>query len=133
LSFLPISLFRDRRACRHSATEKRNVKVTISPPVGGKRRPWFILIRRYRVELANRRHIYELSPTRIQHNERPASGDRGRLHAKTAVIDQSTVYIGSVISIRDPRARTPEAWTFARVRTWKAVRVINISKLQSLY
>ena len=45
---------------------------------------------RYRVELLrNGVDIYELSPTRIQHNERlrlPGASP-GRLHAKTAVID----------------------------------------------
>ncbi len=60
---------------------------------------------RYRVALLRTGiDIYELSPTRIQRNERfslPGSS-LGRLHAKLAAIDQSTVYIGSVNL--DPRS-----------------------------
>jgi putative cardiolipin synthase len=81
--------------------------------------------------------IYELSPTRIQHNERlrlPGSS-LGRLHAKMAVIDQSTVYIGSVNL--DPRSESTntELGLFARCPELakEVIRVINISKLQSSY
>jgi putative cardiolipin synthase len=93
---------------------------------------------RYRVELLRTGvDLYELSPTRIQHNERftlPGSS-LGRLHAKVAVIDQSTVYIGSVNL--DPRSDSTntELGLFARCPELakEVTRVINISKLQSSY
>jgi putative cardiolipin synthase len=59
----------------------------------------------------------------------------GRLHAKTAVIDQSTVYIGSVNL--DPRSESTntELGLFARCPELakEVIRVIDISKLQSSY
>ena len=93
---------------------------------------------RYRMELLRTGiDIYELSPTRIQHNERlllPGTS-LGRLHAKTAVIDQSMVYIGSVNL--DPRSESvnTELGLFARCPELakEVIRVINISKLQSSY
>jgi len=93
---------------------------------------------RYRVELLrNGVDIYELSPTRIQHNERLMlpGASLGRLHAKTAVIDQTMVYIGSVNL--DPRSDSTntELGLFARCPELakEVIRVINISKLQSSY
>ena len=81
--------------------------------------------------------LYELSPTRIQHNERlllPGTS-LGRLHAKTAVIDQSTVYIGSMNL--DPRSESTntELGILAECPELakEVIRVINISKLQSSY
>jgi putative cardiolipin synthase len=83
--------------------------------------------------------LYELSPTRVLQNKRldlaVPGASVGRLHAKTAVIDQSIVFIGSMNL--DPRSdstntelgviiRSPE---FAR----EVLRVIHISKLQSAY
>jgi putative cardiolipin synthase len=93
---------------------------------------------RYRVELLRAGiDLYELSPTRIQHNDRfrlPGSS-LGRLHAKTAVMDRSTVYIGSVNL--DPRSENEntELGLFARCPELakEVLRVINISKLQSSY
>jgi len=93
---------------------------------------------RYRVELLRTGvEIYELSPTRIQHNERLKlpGASLGRLHAKAAVIDQSAVYIGSVNL--DPRSDSTntELGLFARCPELakEVIRVINISKLQSSY
>jgi len=93
---------------------------------------------RYRVELLRTGvDLYELSPTRIQHNERLNLPGKslGRLHAKTAVIDQSSVYIGSVNL--DPRSDSTntELGLFARCPELakEVIRVINISKLQSSY
>jgi cardiolipin synthase C len=93
---------------------------------------------RYRVELLRTGvDIYELSPTRIQHNERLMlpGASLGRLHAKMAAIDQSTVYIGSVNL--DPRSESTntELGLFARCPELakEVIRVINISKLQSSY
>jgi putative cardiolipin synthase len=93
---------------------------------------------RYRVALLRTGiDIYELSPTRIQHNERLMlpGASLGRLHAKTAVIDQAMVYIGSVNL--DPRSESTntELGLFARCPELakEVIRVINISKLQSSY
>jgi len=59
----------------------------------------------------------------------------GRLHAKTAVINQAMVYIGSVNL--DPRSESTntELGRFARCPELakEVIRVINISKLQSSY
>jgi cardiolipin synthase C len=93
---------------------------------------------RYRLQLLRTGvDIYELSPTRIQQNERLLlpSASIGRLHAKTAVIDQTMVYIGSVNL--DPRSDSTntELGIFARCPELakEVIRVINISKLQSSY
>jgi cardiolipin synthase C len=93
---------------------------------------------RYRVELLRSGvDLYELSPTRIRKNERLAlpGSSLGRLHAKTAVIDQSTVYIGSMNL--DPRSESTntELGMLADCPELakEVIRVINISKLQSSY
>lgn len=93
---------------------------------------------RYRVELLRTGvDLYELSPTRIRHNERLQLPGQslGRLHAKTAVIDQSMVYIGSMNL--DPRSESTntELGIFAECPELarEVIRVINISKLQSSY
>jgi putative cardiolipin synthase len=93
---------------------------------------------RYRVGLLRTGvDLYELSPTRIQHNERLMlpGASLGRLHAKTAVIDQSMVYMGSMNL--DPRSESTntELGIFAECPELakEVIRVINISKLQSSY
>ncbi len=93
---------------------------------------------RYRVDLLRTGvDLYELSPTRIRHNERLQLPGQslGRLHAKTAVIDQSTVYIGSMNL--DPRSESTntELGILADCPELakEVIRVINISKLQSSY
>jgi cardiolipin synthase C len=93
---------------------------------------------RYRVELLRTGvDLYELSPTRIRHNERLSLPGQslGRLHAKTAVIDQSTVYLGSMNL--DPRSESTntELGMLAECPELakEVIRVINISKLQSSY
>jgi putative cardiolipin synthase len=93
---------------------------------------------RYRVALLRTGvDLYELSPTRTKHNKRLMlpGASLGRLHAKTAVIDQSTVYIGSVNL--DPRSESTntELGLFARCPELakEVIRVINISQLQSSY
>ena len=93
---------------------------------------------RYRVELLRTGvELYELSPTRARLNERlmlPGMS-LGSLHAKAAVIDQSSVYIGSVNL--DPRSDSTntELGLFARCQELakEVIRVINITKLQSSY
>ncbi|MEO8753045.1 MAG: phospholipase D-like domain-containing protein, partial [Casimicrobiaceae bacterium] len=81
--------------------------------------------------------LYELSPTRIQRNDRlmlPGTSV-GRLHAKTAVIDQSTVFIGS--TNLDPRSESTntELGLVAECPelALEVIRVIDISKLRSAY
>ena len=119
---------------------KRNIKVTIlTNSLAANDVPLVHTgYARYRVELLrNGVDIYELSPTRIQHNKRLMlpGASLGRLHAKTAVIDQSMVYIGSVNL--DPRSESTntELGLFARCPELakEVIRVINISKLQSSY
>jgi putative cardiolipin synthase len=93
---------------------------------------------RYRVELLKSGvELYELSPTRIKHNKRLMlpGVSLGRLHAKTVVIDRTTVFIGSMNL--DPRSASKntevgiiaEAPQLAR----EVLEVIKISKLQSSY
>jgi putative cardiolipin synthase len=119
---------------------KRNVKVTIlTNSFAANDEPLAHTgYARYRIGLLRTGiDIYELSPTRVQHNERLnlPGASLGRLHAKTAVIDQSTVYIGSVNL--DPRSENlnTELGLFARCPELakEVIRVINISKLQSSY
>ena len=119
---------------------KRNIKVTIltNSFASNDEAAGACGYARYRVELLRTGiDIYELSPTRIQRNERLMlpGASLGRLHAKTAVIDQSAVYIGSVNL--DPRSESlnTELGIFARCPELarEVIRVINISKLQSSY
>ena len=83
--------------------------------------------------------LYELSPTRVLQNKRldlaiPGTS-LGRLHAKTAVIDRTIVFVGSMNL--DPRSDSTntelgvivDSPEFAR----EVLRVIHISKLQSAY
>ena len=93
---------------------------------------------RYRVELLRTGvDLYELSPTRIRRDEqlRFPGTSLGRLHAKTAVIDKSMVYIGSVNL--DPRSENTntELGLFARCPglAHELTNVINISKLEGFY
>jgi putative cardiolipin synthase len=120
--------------------KKRNVKVTIlTNSFAANDEPLVHAgYARYRVELLRTGvELYELSPTRTQRNERlmlPAAS-LGRLHAKTAVIDQSTVYIGSVNL--DPRSESTntELGLFAKCPELakELIRVLNVSRLRSSY
>jgi putative cardiolipin synthase len=95
---------------------------------------------RYRPELLRAGvDLYELSPTRVLLNQRldvaiPGTS-LGRLHAKTAVIDGSIVFIGSMNL--DPRSDSINTELGVIVRSPElaneVLRVINISKLQSAY
>ncbi len=119
---------------------KRNVKVTIlTNSLGSNDEP---LVHsgyaRYRVELLKSGvDLYELSSKGIQQNKRlmfPGMS-LGRLHAKTAVIDRSLVFIGSMNL--DPRSATKntelgiiaESPQLAK----EVLRIVHISKLQSAY
>ncbi len=93
---------------------------------------------RYRSDLL--RHgvdLYELSPTRSQKNKRLMlpGASRGRLHAKTAVIDRQWVFIGSMNL--DPRSASRNTELGMLVDSpdlaKEVLRVIHISKLQSAY
>ena len=81
--------------------------------------------------------LYELSPTRILRNKRLMfpGASLGRLHAKTAVIDRSIVFIGSMNL--DPRSasKNTELGIIAECPPLakEVIRVIHISKLQSAY
>ena len=93
---------------------------------------------RYRVAMLNAGvDLYELSPTRIQRNRRLGflGSSTGRLHAKTAVIDRSLVFIGSMNL--DPRSATKNTELGMIVDSpelaKEVLRVIHISKLQSAY
>ena len=121
---------------------KRDVKVTIlTNSLASNDEPLVhIGYARYRPELLRAGvDLYELSPTRVLQNKRLdlaiPGASLGRLHAKTAVIDGSIAFIGSMNL--DPRSdstntelgviiRSPE---FAR----EVLRVIHISRLQSAY
>jgi putative cardiolipin synthase len=93
---------------------------------------------RYRVDLMKTGvDLYELSPTRIVRNKRLMlpGASLGRLHAKTAIIDRSTVFIGSMNL--DPRSasKNTELGIIAECPQLakEVIRVIHISKLQSAY
>ena len=93
---------------------------------------------RYRVDLLKTGvDLYELSPTRIVRNKRLMlpGASVGRLHAKTAVIDRSIVFIGSMNL--DPRSasKNTELGIIADCPQLarEVIRVIHISKLQSAY
>lgn len=93
---------------------------------------------RYREELLRSGvDLYELSPTRIQNNKRLMlpGASKGRLHAKTAVIDGSLVFIGSMNL--DPRSANKNTELGVIVESpelaREVLRVIHISKLQSAY
>ena len=119
---------------------KRNVKVTIlTNSLAANDEPLVHTgYARYRVELLTTGvDLYELSPTRIQRNKRLMlpGASLGRLHAKTAVIDRSMVFIGSMNL--DPRSasKNTELGIIAESPQLakEVIRVINISKLQSAY
>jgi len=81
--------------------------------------------------------LYELSPTRTQQTKRLGmfGSSLGRLHAKTAVIDRKTIFIGSMNL--DPRSASTntEFGMFIEnpALAKELLRVVNISKLDSAY
>jgi cardiolipin synthase C len=93
---------------------------------------------RYRVDLLRTGvDLYELSPTRMHHSEEvlvPAMS-LGRLHAKAAVVDGSTVYIGSMNL--DPRSETTntELGILAECPELakQVILVINLSQQRNSY
>jgi putative cardiolipin synthase len=82
--------------------------------------------------------LYELSPTRVvERNKRLMipGASKGRLHAKTAVIDRNLVFIGSMNL--DPRSANKNTELGIIIESpelaKEVLRVIHISKLQSAY
>ena len=81
--------------------------------------------------------LYELSPERTRHATRLGmfGASIGRLHAKTAVVDRRTVFVGSMNL--DPRSASQNTELGVFVDSpelaSEMLRVINISKLQSAY
>jgi putative cardiolipin synthase len=93
---------------------------------------------RYRERLLNYGvQLYELSPERTRQTKRLGlfGSSFGRLHAKTAVVDRRTVFIGSMNL--DPRSDTqnPELGLFidSPELARELLRVIVISRLQSAW
>jgi putative cardiolipin synthase len=93
---------------------------------------------RYRVALLRSGvDLYELSPTRSTQNTRLMlpGASRGRLHAKTAVIDREVVFIGSMNL--DPRSASRNTELGIIVESpelaKEVLRVIHVSKLQGAY
>ena len=81
--------------------------------------------------------LYELSPSRAQHTKRLGTfgSSLGRLHAKTAVIDRRTIFIGSMNL--DPRSASTNTefgmFIESPALAKELLRVINISKLEGAY
>ena len=81
--------------------------------------------------------LYELSSSRVKHNERPFLFGKslGRLHAKLAVIDRESLFIGSMNL--DPRSASINTELGAVVRSpalaKELLRVIDIDRLYSAY
>ena len=81
--------------------------------------------------------LYELSPQRTRLTKRLGmfGSSLGRLHAKTAIIDDTTVFIGSMNL--DPRSQTQNTELGVFVESpqlaKELLRIVNISKLQSAY
>ena len=81
--------------------------------------------------------LYEISPTRTQTTKRLGmfGNSLGRLHAKTAVIDRRTIFIGSMnLDARSASANTEFGMFIESPALAKELlREINISRLESAY
>jgi cardiolipin synthase C len=93
---------------------------------------------RYRRQLlASGVDLYEISPERTRRTKRLGmfGSSFGRLHAKTAVVDSRTVFVGSMNL--DPRSDTQNTelgiFVDSPQLARELLRIINISKLQSAY
>jgi putative cardiolipin synthase len=119
---------------------KRNVKVTVlTNSLASNDEPLVHTgYARYREDLLRSGvDLYELSPTRSTQNKRLMlpGASKGRLHAKTAVIDRRVVFIGSMNL--DPRSASKNTELGIIIDSpqlaKEVLRVIHISKLQSAY
>jgi putative cardiolipin synthase len=93
---------------------------------------------RDRIEMLKRGvELYELSPTRVQRNWKLGmfGTSHGRLHAKTAVIDRKTVFIGSMnFDPRSERHNTEMALIIQSPQLAREVlRLMDLDKLQASY
>jgi putative cardiolipin synthase len=122
------------------ALRKRNVKVTVlTNSLASNDEPIVHAgYARYRRALLGAGvDLYELSPTRSVHDKRLAlpGASLGRLHAKTAVIDGTLVFIGSMNL--DPRSASKNTELGIIINcpelAREVLRVIHITKLQSAY
>ena len=93
---------------------------------------------RYRTQLLESGvDLYEISPERTRRTKRLGmfGSSFGRLHAKTAVVDAHTVFIGSMNL--DPRSDTQNTELGIFIESpqlaKELLRIVNISKLQSAY
>ncbi|HEX6018508.1 MAG TPA: phospholipase D family protein [Burkholderiaceae bacterium] len=93
---------------------------------------------RYRPRLlASGVDLYEISPERTRRTKRLGmfGSSFGRLHAKTAIVDLHTVFIGSMNL--DPRSDTQNTelgiFVESPALAKELLRIVNISKLQSAY
>jgi putative cardiolipin synthase len=81
--------------------------------------------------------LYELSPVRVSRNKRLGmfGSSHGRLHAKTAVIDRETVFIGSMNF--DPRSEKHNTEMGVLVQSpalaREVLRLMDLDKLQASY
>ncbi len=81
--------------------------------------------------------LYEISPERTRRTKRLGmfGSSFGRLHAKTAVVDGRTVFVGSMNL--DPRSDTQNTelgiFIDSPELARELLRIVNISKLQSAY
>jgi putative cardiolipin synthase len=81
--------------------------------------------------------LYELSPVRVSRNNRLGmfGSSHGRLHAKTAVIDRETVFIGSMNF--DPRSEKHNTEMGVLVQSpalaREVLRLMDLDKLQASY
>ena len=119
---------------------KRNVKVTVlTNSLASNDEPLVHTgYARYREDLLRSGvDLYELSPTKTVQNKRLMlpGASKGRLHAKTAVIDRHLVFIGSMnLDPRSANKNTELGIIIDSPELAKEVlRVIHISKLQSAY
>jgi putative cardiolipin synthase len=94
--------------------------------------------RRYRTQMLKLGvDVYELSPTRVKRNLRLGmfGTTHGRLHAKTAVIDRQTVFIGSMNF--DPRSEKHNTEMAVIVQSpqlaREVLRLMDLDKLQASY
>jgi len=119
---------------------KRNVKVTVlTNSLASNDEPVVHTgYARYRTDLLRSGvDLYELSPSRTTQNKRLMlpGASKGRLHAKTAVIDRRLVFIGSMNL--DPRSANKNTELGIIIESpelaKEVLRVIHISKLQSAY
>jgi len=93
---------------------------------------------RYRVPMLKMGvELYELSPTRVKRNLRLGvfGSTHGRLHAKTAVIDRETVFIGSMnFDPRSEKHNTEMAVIASSPALAREVlRLMDLDKLQASY